>query len=330
MTQLRQVVIAALVILVLIILLTRRIEGASAKKCSQTLAKFKDNKYGDDVEKPPLDAKACKNEYVRRGSKCFKSDGKEWKAQDASKCKKSWVGVVDWKYAHSKGLTADSPLQVSKKDWKKYINKDTSDQSQIDVTAVPKAQGCVDYCNQKSTECGGFVLSRTKDQQGNFQCYTRTNGQVTDPKGLVSKRGWNFYKRTSLGSTSSAPSTSTSSTPSTDVCKTDKVTFYKDIYGGESEALQCGKYTGGNLPLKRVADDARKGRGYPYASDLSSMTIPRGMKVYSVADVNGVKKEWTYWGNQSFKGNEWNDNIVEVQVQACNEDDFKKGCQRPS
>ena len=299
----RQIYLFVVAFLAVMLLLMRRTEGLKpAESCKQSL----DSKilYGKDDWKLPLDPKKCKGLKVSRGKdKCYVSDGKTWKS--SSGCKKSWMGMVDWKWAHRTNVTKGSPFRVVRDDWMKYNHKSVSDDSAIlgEKTDVENAQKCVDKCNDKSTECGGFSMGTKKNADGKYECWTRPNSSVQDPSTFKTKANYTLYRRKSLGGTASPSSLSPGTSSTTANCEAGKdgqngVTGYVDSIGGY----------GAGQPRYNWCTSA-KSIGDGLDNKISHLRIPVGMSatVYENSEHNGRSKDFQA-GEHNLRGLSWDTN----------------------
>lgn len=297
----REIYLFIVAFLAVMLLLTRRTEGLKpAESCKQSLykkgGKDRDFFYGKDDKEPPLDAKKCKGLKVSRGKdKCYVSDGKTWKS--SSGCKKSWMGMVDWKWAHTKGVTIGSPFRVKSADWMKYNHKSVSDDAAImGQTDVENAQKCVDKCNEKSTECGGFSMGTKKNADGKYACWTRSNSSVQNPSTFKTKADYTLYTRKTLG-TSPGSSSTTPNTNYTD-CEAGKtgVTGYENSIGGKG----AGKQYMWCKSAKSIGDKLNDA--------ISHMSVPTGMsaRIYENNDYTGKWKDFQT-GEYNLRGLPWDD-----------------------
>ena len=306
--QVRWILLVLVLLAVLVVLLGPRregAEGAPSKKCGQSLIKSSDAEfqYGKNKDEPPLDPKQCKNRYIRRGKTCYLSKNNKWvKENDASKCKQSWMGVVDWKAAHKYGKTAGGLFRVSglNKTWKRQTGYDATDfdtnsgMGGLNGDYIPNAQECAKRCTE-TAGCAGFVMSKKKDTDKQYRCWGR-KANTTDGKLSVAKRttwpygkgsDWSLY--TMVGATGATGTTDSTGVSTSGGCGTG-VTVYYDAKGqGESKTLPCGTYQGGGLPFSKTFT----GKGSPnisHVSEMSSIRVPWGVKA-TLKSPNGTGGE---------------------------------------
>jgi hypothetical protein len=214
------------------------------------------------------------------------------------------MGMVDWKWAHTKGVTKGSPFRVVRGDWMKYNHKSVSDDAAyMETIDVDNAQKCVDKCNEKSTECGGFSMGTKKNADGKYACWTRSNSSI-QAGNFIKKADYTLYTRKTLGGTaspsSSSPGTS-STTPNTNYtdCEAGKtgVTGYENSIGGKG----AGKQYTWCKSAKSIGDKLNDA--------ISHLSVPSGMsaRIYENNDYTGKWKDFQA-GEYNLRGLPW-DNL---------------------
>lgn len=320
--QVRWILLVLVLLAVLVVLLGPRREGLSAsdkKKCSQSYESGSMQFDASNANKyPPLRPKECKGVSLKRGTKCWTSDGKKWEpAKKSSDCKNSsWMGFVDWKSAHSSGRTNKSPFKISKAGWKRRSGYDASDWddnkgiSGMNGDWVTGAEDCASRCVKETNGCVGFALSKKQNSNGKYDCWGRKANTADGKLKIVKRPGpWSLYtwKDADLGVAGSKTAGSSTGATTADTTDTSGVIgdssdgCYIDIAefkggDGKNVKLQCGVY-GNNkangdrpLPLGIPNPGYKSTSDYPgpsnantsgigWVSQMSSFKVPDGVQV---------------------------------------------------
>jgi hypothetical protein len=296
--QTRRIVLGLLIIVVVFIIVSRKFEGLpKSHKCYRSIAKFENGAYKTSGAGPPLSAKECNGQTMRKGGDCYKSNGKDWvKNNAAGKSCKSWTKYVNWD-DETVRRNSMNPFRAPQ-GYKKKDNIDYNGDKNIGTVNAAGATSCGKSCNDKS-ECAGFTLRKAKNGD-TYTCFLLDQARIDQGEKAGGSPDFVSYVKTSL-----AGKVVDTAVKRGKMCNKSgvKVRGFEDggYSGKETQFNECGK----NYDISPSGSSV----------DLTSFKIPRGYQVYMETD-KGDKH--TYYGDQDFsKSNTWNDKIKTVRVEEC-------------